>query len=127
MIVQETGRWAAPMPMETIDSPSATMMISPCRSAPFGEVCRRVEPPVRAGHEGADVVPGQRGEPEHEDVHRAHDEVAGREHRRAGQPTRQVVECLGDRDRGNEHAAHGPEHRRPRTPSSARITLNSHA
>lgn len=48
MIAQETGRWAAPMPMETIDSPSATMMISPCRSAKCAaELSRQFVPATR--------------------------------------------------------------------------------
>ncbi len=33
MIGQEIGSSATPTPIATIDSPSATMMISPCRSA----------------------------------------------------------------------------------------------
>ena len=33
MIGHEIGRCATPMPIETIDSPIATMMINPCRSA----------------------------------------------------------------------------------------------
>ncbi len=46
MIGSETGSSATPMPIETIDSPSATMMISPCRSAKCAaEASRHFAPP----------------------------------------------------------------------------------
>ena len=45
MIGSETGSSATPMPMDTIDSPSATMTISPCRSAKCaGEASRQRVP-----------------------------------------------------------------------------------
>ena len=46
MIGQEIGRWVTPTPIETIDSPSATMMISPCRSLKCrAERSRQFDPP----------------------------------------------------------------------------------
>ena len=45
MIGHEMGRWATPTPIATMDSPIATMMISPCRSAKWpGERSRQFRP-----------------------------------------------------------------------------------
>ena len=48
MIGHEIGSCATPTPIATIDSPSATMMISPCRSAKCpAELSRHPDAPAR--------------------------------------------------------------------------------
>ena len=71
---------------------------------------QRRDPPQDLPAELA-VLPAD--DPEHEDVHQPHREVADREDRGPVQAARPVVERLGDRDRDDEHAAHRGEHRDP--------------
>ena len=49
MIGQVMGSWATPTPIATMDSPRATMMISPCRSEKWpGAGSRHPDAPPRA-------------------------------------------------------------------------------